>query len=60
VREIKPAAWLAFTVYNRVLKKLQTEPIEDNRIDFEDGYGNRPTTRKTAMPWRLPMKSPKA
>ncbi len=42
VREIKPAAWLAFTVYNRVLKKLQGEPIEDNRIDFEDGYGNRP------------------
>jgi len=42
VREIKPAAWLAFTVYNRVLKKLQSEPIEDNRIDFEDGYGNRP------------------
>jgi hypothetical protein len=24
------------------VKKLQTEPIEDNRIDFEDGYGNRP------------------
>ncbi len=42
VCEIKPAAWLAFTVYNRVLKKLQSEPIEDNRIDFEDGYGNRP------------------
>ena len=42
VREIKQAAWLAFTVYNRVLKKLRTEPIEDNRIDFEDGYGNRP------------------
>ncbi|TXH23741.1 MAG: phosphoenolpyruvate kinase, partial [Elusimicrobia bacterium] len=42
VREVKPAAWLAFTVYKRVLKKLQSEPIEDNRIDFEDGYGNRP------------------
>ena len=42
VREIKQAAWLAFTVYNRVVKKLSTEPIEDNRIDFEDGYGNRP------------------
>jgi len=42
VREIKQAAWLAFTVYNRVVKKLQSEPIEDNRIDFEDGYGNRP------------------
>jgi citrate lyase beta subunit len=41
VRETKQAAWLAFTVYNRVVKKLQTEPIEDNRIDFEDGYGNR-------------------
>jgi hypothetical protein len=42
VRETKQAAWLAFTVYNRVVKKLQSEPIEDNRIDFEDGYGNRP------------------
>ncbi|MFZ4537980.1 DUF6986 family protein [Propionivibrio sp.] len=42
VRETKQAAWLAYTVYNRVVKKLQSEPIEDNRIDFEDGYGNRP------------------
>ncbi|MCM8594967.1 DUF6986 family protein [Accumulibacter sp.] len=42
VREVKQAAWLAFTVYKRVLRKLQSEPIEDNRIDFEDGYGNRP------------------
>lgn len=42
VRETKQAAWLAFTVYNRVVSKLQAEPIEDNRIDFEDGYGNRP------------------
>lgn len=42
VRGVKPAAWLAYTVFNRVIKKLQNEPIEDNRIDFEDGYGNRP------------------
>ncbi len=42
VRGVKPAAWLAYTVFNRVVKKLQSEPIEDNRIDFEDGYGNRP------------------
>jgi citrate lyase beta subunit len=42
VREVKQPAWLAYTVYSRVLKKLRTEPIEDNRIDFEDGYGNRP------------------
>jgi citrate lyase beta subunit len=33
---------LAFTVYQRVREKLQREPIEDFRIDFEDGYGNRP------------------
>jgi citrate lyase beta subunit len=37
-----PAAWLAYTVYTRVLEKLQREPVEDFRIDFEDGYGNRP------------------
>src|SRR5256714_5170957 len=24
------------------MKKLQREPVEDFRIDFEDGYGNRP------------------
>lgn len=35
-------AWLAHTVYSRVLAKLRREPVEDFRIDFEDGYGNRP------------------
>ncbi len=35
-------AWLAHTVYTRVRKKLKEEPVEDFRIDFEDGYGNRP------------------
>ena len=34
-------AWLAWTIYNRVIKKLRTAPIEDFRIDFEDGYGIR-------------------
>ncbi len=34
--------WLAQTIYTRVLEKLQREPVEDFRIDFEDGYGNRP------------------
>lgn len=29
------------TVYERVREKLEREPIEDFRIDFEDGYGNR-------------------
>jgi citrate lyase beta subunit len=35
-------AWLAHAVYTRVIEKLNREPIEDFRIDFEDGYGNRP------------------
>ena len=29
-------------IYQRVTEKLQREPVEDFRIDFEDGYGNRP------------------
>ena len=29
-------------VYQRVVEKLKREPVEDFRIDFEDGYGNRP------------------
>jgi citrate lyase beta subunit len=29
-------------VYERVVDKLRREPVEDFRIDFEDGYGNRP------------------
>jgi citrate lyase beta subunit len=32
----------AVEVYERVRAKLEREPIEDLRIDFEDGYGNRP------------------
>ncbi|MBO1756619.1 aldolase/citrate lyase family protein [Allobranchiibius sp. CTAmp26] len=28
-------------VYDRVRAKLDTEPIEDLRVDFEDGYGRR-------------------
>ena len=32
---------LAKIVYPRVCDKLKREPVEDFRIDFEDGYGNR-------------------
>ena len=32
---------LAQTVYDRTVAKLKREPVEDYRIDFEDGYGNR-------------------
>lgn len=41
-RKERKAAWLAYTIYRRVADKLQREPVEDFRIDFEDGYGNRP------------------
>ena len=41
VKQADYAAWLAWTVYARVQDKLNREPVEDFRIDFEDGYGNR-------------------
>lgn len=37
-----PAEWLAHTVHRRTLAKIEREAVEDYRIDFEDGYGNRP------------------
>jgi citrate lyase beta subunit len=37
-----PPAEFANTVHARVKAKLEREPVEDFRIDFEDGYGNRP------------------
>ena len=48
LRENDPRAWLAFTVYERVLDKLAREPVEDFRIDFEDGFGARPDTEEDA------------
>ncbi len=42
------SAWLAYSVYNKIVKKLQTEAIEDFRIDFEDGFGNRPDDEEDA------------
>ena len=35
MKTTNPAAWLAYTVYERILAKLEREPIEDNRIDFQ-------------------------
>jgi citrate lyase beta subunit len=29
-------------VYLKIIEKLKREPVEDFRIDFEDGFGNRP------------------
>ncbi|MFB4282056.1 aldolase [Nonomuraea sp. MTCD27] len=33
---------LGAAVHERVVRKLSTEPVEDLRVDFEDGYGVRP------------------
>ena len=38
----KHYAWLSYSIYYKVLDKLKKEAIEDFRIDFEDGFGNRP------------------
>jgi citrate lyase beta subunit len=47
-RKESRAAWLALTIYRRVREKLGREPVEDFRIDFEDGYGNRPDEEEDA------------
>jgi citrate lyase beta subunit len=41
-------AELAAEVHDRVRDKLRREPVEDLRIDFEDGYGPRPDAEEDA------------
>ena len=41
-------AGLDAAVYERVRAKLATQPVEDLRLDFEDGYGNRPDAEEDA------------
>lgn len=41
-------AWLYYTVYHKIIRKLSTEAVEDFRIDFEDGFGNRPDEEEDA------------
>src|SRR5687768_17257147 len=42
------SAWLSYSVYNKIVQKLKTEAVEDFRIDFEDGFGNRPDEEEDA------------
>jgi citrate lyase beta subunit len=44
----KEPAWLPYSVYNKIIQKLKAEPVEDFRIDFEDGFGNRPDDEEDA------------
>lgn len=48
MRRTHPRIWLAHAVYLRMRAKLAREPVEDFRIDFEDGYGNRPDREEDA------------
>ncbi len=41
-------AWLPYTVYKKIIAKLEQEAVEDFRIDFEDGFGNRPDDEEDA------------
>ena len=41
LREENFPAWLAWNVHRKTAEKLEKEPVEDFRIDFEDGYGFR-------------------
>ncbi|MFP5040163.1 DUF6986 family protein [Parasediminibacterium sp. JCM 36343] len=44
----KHPARLSYEVYKKVKAKLAKEAIEDFRIDFEDGYGNRSNEEEDA------------
>lgn len=54
---------MAERIYPRVVAKLEREPVEDFRIDFEDGFGTRPdaeeddVARKAAANTAAGMKS---
>lgn len=43
-----PADGAAEALYARVVDKLEREPVEDFRVDFEDGYGSRPDDEEDA------------
>jgi hypothetical protein len=48
LRARNPEGFIACAVYERVLRKLEREPVEDFRIDFEDGFGARPDEEEDA------------
>ena len=42
-------AALVARIYPRIVEKLEREPVEDFRIDFEDGFGSRPDAEEDAV-----------
>ena len=45
----KEKGWLSYSVYHKIINKLKKEAVEDFRIDFEDGFGNRPDDEEDAI-----------
>ena len=44
-----PESRVAESIYQRVVEKLRREPVEELRIDFEDGYGAHPDDEEDAL-----------
>jgi citrate lyase beta subunit len=42
----KEKSWLPYLIHKKIVSKLTKEAVEDFRIDFEDGFGNRPDTEE--------------
>lgn len=42
VRRAEPQAHLAWSIHERTRARLEREPVDDYRADFEDGFGVRP------------------
>ncbi|MDE0792180.1 MAG: phosphoenolpyruvate kinase, partial [SAR324 cluster bacterium] len=45
----KSVVWLAWRVYTQVKKKLESEAVEDLRLDYEDGFGIHPDEKEDAV-----------
>lgn len=50
---------LAKKVYKKVQLKLKTEALEDFRIDFEDGFGNRSNEEEDATAYQAALEAAK-
>jgi hypothetical protein len=48
LRADAPHVWLAHRVHARTAARLQGHAVQDVRIDFEDGYGDRPDREEDA------------
>lgn len=52
-------AYIAYKVYEKMLEKLKREAVEDFRIDFEDGFGNRTDEEEDATAQKAALETAK-